>query len=263
MPRFAGQTAFITGASSGIGAEVALQLAREGAKVAIIARREDRLEEIRKRIKEQGGDALALRCDVTDRAQIDAAVAKTVEKFGGIDLCLANAGFGITGSFAKLATEDYRRQFDTNFFGAIDTAYAVLPHLIEKKGRLGIVASVSGRLAAPGTSAYNASKFALVGLAETIYHELRKKGVSVTLINPGLIDSEIRLKDNDESLRPDRKDPVPGWLVMPAEKAARQILSALYKRKPEVVITFHGKILNGLARHFPRTTRLILGRLAR
>lgn len=261
MPRFSGQTAFVTGASSGIGAEVALALAREGAKVALAARRADRLEEVHKRIVAQGGEALALRCDVTDRNQIDAAVAETVKRFGGIDLCLANAGFGITGSFAKLTTQDYRRQFDTNFFGVLDTVYAVLPQLLESKGRLGIVASVSGRLAAPGISAYNASKFALVGFTETIFHELGRKGVSVTLINPGFIASEIRFKDNEETLHSDWKDSAPRWLVMPAEKASRQIVAALYKRKPEVVVTFHGKLLNALARHCPRTMRFLLKRL--
>jgi NAD(P)-dependent dehydrogenase (short-subunit alcohol dehydrogenase family) len=147
----------------------------------------------------------------------------------------------ISGSFAKLSTEDYRRQFDTNFFGVLDTAYAVLPHLLESKGRLGVVASVSGRLAAPGTSAYNASKFALVGYTETIYHELGRKGVSVTLINPGFIDSEIRFKDNQETIHSDWKDSAPGWLVLPADRAARQIVTALYKQNPKWSSPFTAK----------------------
>jgi len=252
--RFEGKTVFVTGASSGIGAATANEFAREGAQVALAARRPDRLDEVRQRIESGGGTALALECDVTDRASIDAAVAEAAERFGGLDVVLANAGFGVAGVFNQLDTADFRRQFETNVFGLIDTVYATLPHLEESRGRIGLVGSVSGRMGSPASGPYTASKFAVVGLAECMYYDLADFGVSVTCINPGFVASEIRSIDNEQVFT-GKPDPVPQLIVMPAEKAARQIVRALYRRKPELVITRHGKLAVFLTRHFPRTLR--------
>lgn len=246
---------FITGGSSGIGAALGEAFAREGARVALAARREEKLSEVIDRIRCGGGEAIALRCDVTDRASIDAAVARTVEAFGGIDVAVANAGFGVSGPFLTTTTDDFRRQFDTNVFGLIDTAYATLPHLIASRGRLVFISSVFGRLGGPASSAYCASKFAVCGLAESLYYELADLGVSVTCICPGIVASEIRLVDNQGRLREDRRDPAPSFLIMPTDKAARQMLEAVHRRRFEVVITRHGKLAVFLNRHFPRAFR--------
>jgi NAD(P)-dependent dehydrogenase (short-subunit alcohol dehydrogenase family) len=261
--RFEGMSVFLTGASSGIGKALALELARQGARVALAARRVERLEAVQAAIEEEGGEALALCCDVTDRPSIDAAVARTVDVFGGIDIAVANAGFGVSGAFEQLTTDDYRRQFDTNVFGVIDTAHAVLPHLEASKGRLGIVASVMGHFGAPTTSAYCSSKFALCGFAESIQHELAEKGVSVICINPGVVESNFRLVDNQNEFHENRSDPAPQWLAVPAKKAAREITRALHRRHFEAVITGHGRILTVARRHFPRSFRWIMGRATR
>jgi len=255
--RFSGQVAFITGASSGIGAAIARVFAREGARVVLAARRADRLEALQQEITALGSEALAVACDVTDRGSLDAAVKRAAEAFGRIDVVLANAGFGVSGVFTDLETVDFRRQFETNVFGVLDTVYATLPYLLESKGRLGIVGSVSGRVGTPASAPYTASKFAVVGLAECLYYDLADRGVSVTCINPGFVASEIRRVNNRGELT-GKPDPVPQFLVMPAAKAARQIVRALYRRRPEVIITRHGKIMIFLARHFPRLTRLVL-----
>jgi NAD(P)-dependent dehydrogenase (short-subunit alcohol dehydrogenase family) len=256
--RFEGQTVFITGASSGIGAELSRAFAREGANVALAARRADRLRAIVDAIKQDGGKAVAVDCDVNDRASLDAAVAAAVEAFGGIDVAVANAGFGVSGAFWKLTTDDFRRQFETNFFGVVNTVYAVLPHLEKSKGRLGLVASVLGRLAAPATAPYCASKFAVCGLAESLYFDLAEKGISVTCINPGIVASNIRITDNKGEVHEDRNDPAPAWLIVPTDQAARAIVSALHRRQFEAVITGHGKAAAFLARHFPRTVRTLM-----
>jgi NAD(P)-dependent dehydrogenase (short-subunit alcohol dehydrogenase family) len=253
--RFEGQSVFITGASSGIGAATALEFAREGARVALAARRTDRLDEVRKRIEALGGQAVATPCDVTDRAGLDAAVAATVAAFGRIDVAVANAGFGVTGPFEELDTAGFRRQFETNVFGVIETIYAVLPHLVASKGRLGIVSSGLGRFGLPLSSAYCASKFALCGLAESIDYELRAKGVSVTCIQPGIVASEIRTVDNTGLQHPGHEDPAPKSLIVPTDQAAREIVRALYRRKFEAVITRHARILVGLSRQFSRPLR--------
>ncbi len=254
---FARQTALVTGASSGIGAALAVELARCGARVAVLARRLDRLESVCATIRAEGGEAIPLACDVRDRAALDAAVKETVAQFGHLDIAIANAGFGVAGPVDELSTGDFRRQFETNFFGAVDTFYAVWPQLKESHGRFAAVASVSGRMGSPATSAYSASKFALVGFAESAYYDCLAHGVSVTCINPGFTESEIRSVNNagDYVGTP---DPVPGFLVMSAEKAARQSVRALYRRRPEIVLSQHGKWLVRLARHTPRLLRAVL-----
>lgn len=255
--RFAGQCAFITGASSGIGAEIARQLAADGANVVLAARRAERLADVEAEIKANGGQALSVSCDVCDRASIDAAMDAAREAFGGIDLVLANAGFGVSGPFQRLNTEDFQRQFDTNVFGAIDTVYAALPDIIERKGRIGLVSSIMGHFSAPAFSAYCSSKFAVRSLAECMYYDLADSGVSVTCIAPGIVASEIR-KVNNQGELVGKRDPVPDWLIMPTDTAARQIINALYKRKPDVTITFHGKLILFLHSHFPRFFRFVM-----
>jgi len=254
--RFQDKVAFITGASSGIGAAVAEAFAEEGARVVLTARRMDRMDAVKERIEAAGGTALALPCDVTRRESIDAAIAKSVEAFGGLDVVLANAGFGVSGAMSRLETADYRRQFETNVFGLLDTVHAALPHLERSRGRLGLVSSVMGHVSMPASAPYCASKYAVAALAQCFYYDLADKGVSVTGIYPGIVASEIR-SVNNQGAYTGRKDPAPAWITMPAEKAARQIVRALYRRKPECVVTFHGKLMVGMARHFPRTTRVL------
>lgn len=254
---FAGKVVFVTGASSGIGAAVAVEFARHGAKVALAARRTERLAEVEEVISKMGGDVIALCCDVTDRVSVDAAVSATVSAFGRIDVVLANAGFGVSGDMGKLETVDYRRQFETNFFGVLETIYATLPHLEASKGRLGIVSSVMGRVGAPGSAPYCASKFALVGLAESIYYDLAERGVSVSCINPGIVASEIR-SVNNQGVYTGKPDRVSSRIKMPTETAARHIVVGLYRRRAEFVITGHGKLVIFASRHFPGTTRLVI-----
>ncbi len=254
--RFAGHSAFITGASSGIGAAVAKRLALEGAKVSLAARRRDRLEAVRREIEEECGDAIIAVCDVTDRKSIDSAVAKTIKEFKGIDIVLANAGFAVSGSFDRRNTEDFRRQFDTNFFGVVDTIYATFPYLKKSKGRLGIVSSLGGLMGSAGSSVYCSSKFALCGLAESLDPEFVRLGISVTNIIPGFIESEIGQVDSKGVFRPDRTSPVPSWIAASAESAAQEITDALYRRRSEAVITVHAKVLALAGRYLPHLVHL-------
>lgn len=254
---------FITGASAGIGAALARACVNQGANVALIGRRIDRLKELTKEFDPAPGKALPIVCDVTNRRSIDDAVKLTIEAFGGIDVSIANAGFGVSGVFQSLDTDDYRRQFNTNVFGVIDTAYATYPHLEKSGGRFAVVSSVLGKFGRPSMSAYASSKFALCGWCESAAPEFAAKGVSLTCINPGLIESDFRMTDNRQNFQPQRKDSAPSFLVMPADVAAQHILKAIYKRKREAVITRHGKLGVFLSRHFPRTFHAILDRVSR
>lgn len=249
--KFSGQVVFITGASSGIGEALAFEFSKQGARVVLAARRLDRLVEVVKKIESQGGKALAISCDVTQPGEVEEAVLKTVEKFGKLTVLVANAGFGVAGAFETLTLEDYRRQFETNVFGVIRTAKAGFQELKKTQGRLVLLGSVAGHVALPGSSPYSMSKFCIRGMGEALIHELKPLGISVTLISPGFISSEIRLVDNQGTLHSDSPDPIPSWIRESSEKAARAIVHAVYKRKAEEVITAHGKIIVWIQRHFP------------
>jgi short-subunit dehydrogenase len=246
------KVALVTGASSGIGAELALQLSRAGAHVTLAARRRELIVALAEKIVAGGNPGpLVTECDVTRDGDLERAVAETGREFGKLNAIFANAGFGVIGSFRKLSVEDYRRQFETNVFGVLRTIYAALPEIEKTRGHIAIIGSVAGWTAAPGSSPYSMSKFALRALANCITPELRASGVKVTLISPGFVDSNIRRVTNDGAFHPETQDTVPGWLVMSTEKAVRQILRAVARGKREAIITNHGKILVAIERFAP------------
>lgn len=260
MKNVEGMRVFITGGSSGIGAALARRFSELKAKVVIASRSQERLEQVCQGIRAGGGFAQAVLCDVTVASSMQKAVAFAVETLGGLDVVVANAGFGVVGNVEDLTVEDFERQFATNVYGVIRTVKAALPALKESRGVVVIMGSVSGYLATPGSSPYSMSKFAVRALAESLRGELRPYGMSVVLISPGFVESNIRRVDNRGVLRPEAPDPVPPWLVMPAEEAAKLMVRAIVKRKPELVVTGHGKVAVFLARHFPRLTRALVSR---
>ncbi|HEY8210267.1 MAG TPA: SDR family NAD(P)-dependent oxidoreductase [Myxococcaceae bacterium] len=252
MGRFEGKVALITGASAGIGEALAWRLAYEGASVALLARREDRLARLARELSAQHDvEALALGCDVTSDAEVAAAVGKAVERLGRLDVVVANAGFGVGGHALQLTLDDYRRQMETNVFGVLRVVYATLPELLARRGALAIVGSVNGHVALPGTAPYAMSKFAVRALAQTLRYDLAPRGVSVTHISPGFIDTEIRRVDNQGRLHPGRADPVPAWLRMSAETAAAQIADAIHRRRAEKVLTRLGALAVWLEQNLP------------
>jgi uncharacterized protein len=250
--RFVGHAVLITGASSGIGAALAREFAAEGADVALLARRRDRLETLAAEIQSTGRRAAVIVCDVTRDGDLERAAGEARAAFGKIDVVVANAGFGVVGSLEALAIEDYRRQLETNLFGVLRTVYATLEDLKRVRGRLVLVGSVSGHLGVPGSTAYTMSKFALRGLAQSLGHELASYGVAVTLISPGFVVSELAQVDNRGVYHPTaRRRPIPRLAVMSAERAARKIVAAVARRRRETVITGFGKLAVFLQRHAP------------
>jgi short-subunit dehydrogenase len=261
--RFQGCAVLITGASSGIGAALARELAREGARLVLMARRRERLEALCAELAATGAQAIAHVGDVTRRADLDAAVALAVERYERLDMAVANAGFGVVGPLEELDVEDYRRQFETNVFAVLETSKACLDELRKTRGRLVLIGSVAGYVSTPSASPYAMSKFAIRALALALRPELEPHGVTVTLISPGFIESEIRQVDNRGAHHPFAKDPLPTWLPMPAQVAAKRIVSAAHRRRREAIITLHGKVLVWVQRFAPWLIRLAVRRGAR
>ena len=250
MGTFDGQVVFITGASSGIGAALAVAFAREGADVALAARRVDRLRQVQDQVQALGRRARTIACDVTRDGELERAVSETHATLGTVAVCVANAGFGVVGDAARLTLDDYRRQFETNVFGVLRTLYATLEDLRRTRGRFVIVGSVSGHLGTPGASAYAMSKFAVRGLAQSLDGELARDGISVVLVSPGFVESEIHEVDNAGVRHPGTPH-AQSRLRMSAAIAARHIVRAVARRRREAVITGHGKLAVFLARHAP------------
>jgi short-subunit dehydrogenase len=260
---FRDRAVLITGASSGIGEELAWQLGQAGAKLTLAARRTELLENLAQRILGSCNmRPLVVQCDVTRDGDLEHAVSEAVQQWGKLDVVIANAGFGVIGALKKLAVEDYRRQFETNVFGVLRTIYAALPEIEKTKGNVVIIGSVSGWAASPGASPYAMSKFAVRALANSITPELRLSEVKVTLISPGFVVSNIRRVDNRGKLHTAAKDPIPAWLQMSTQKAAQQILRATGRGKREAIITGHGKILVLLERFMPWAIRAVGRKMA-
>ena len=253
-----GKVAFITGASSGIGAAMAREFARRGADLVLTARRWERLEALALELRAQGRRAVVAQCDVVVDGQLEQAVAQAVESLGRIDYVVANAGFGVAGWFHRRDLDDYRRQFETNVFGVLRTAFATRLELEAAGGVFAIMGSVMSFVGLPGSSPYAMSKHAVRALAEALRHEWRPRGVAVTLLAPGWVDSEIRQVDNRGVHNPDARDTVPRWLLMRTDVAAKKLVTAVVRRRREAVVTLHGRLIVFLGRHTPRLFDLLV-----
>jgi NAD(P)-dependent dehydrogenase (short-subunit alcohol dehydrogenase family) len=258
---FKDQVIWITGASAGIGRYLALEFAAQGGKLAISARREDKLAEVLAELKASGAEALALPCDVADEAQIAACAEAIIAHFGRLDVAVANAGFGVYGKIERLSAAEWRRQFDVNVTGLAMTARYALPHLRQSQGRLVLIGSVSAFLPYPSTGAYAASKAAVRSIGSTLSVELQGSGVSCTTIHPGFVESEIAKVDNEGVYRPERADRRPKHLMWPADKAARVMARAIYRRKRQFVFTGHGKLLAAIGQYSPALARWVVTRM--
>jgi NADP-dependent 3-hydroxy acid dehydrogenase YdfG len=201
--RLHGRVALVTGASSGIGEATALALASEGARVAIIARRLDRLDRLADRIRENGGEALPIQTDVAAETQVSAAVDRVVDEFGRLDMLLAIAGVGVAAPFQGTTTSEYRQMFDVNVFGLLYSIAASLPIMkAQRDGHVVILSSGTGRYIHPST-VYSASKHAATAIAESLRREVCTDGIRVTSVEPGAVSTEFI-----SQMRPDVRDAV-------------------------------------------------------
>lgn len=196
--RLAGTVALVTGASSGIGEATAVQLAAEGAAVAVVARRKDRLDDLAARIEAAGGRALVLEADVTDGEQARAVVAQTVEGLGRLDTLVNNAGVMLLGPMESAPVEEWQRMVELNVMGLMFCTHAALPHLLaaaedspRRVADVVSISSVAGRIARAGSGVYNATKFGVGAFSEGLRQEVTQRHVRVSLVEPGAVATEL------------------------------------------------------------------------
>lgn len=236
---FRNRVAIVTGASSGIGRALALQLAGQGAKVVLAARRAELLERVAAAGRKAGGEALVVPTDVSNEGQCKALVEKTVAAFGRLDMLVNNAGLAV---IARL--EDYsdlglfQHTMGVNFYGAVYCTYYALPYLIRSRGRIVAVSSLGGKAPLPYNSPYIASKFAMHGFFDTLRIELKRHGVSVTIICPywvvtGFHEAQM---DKDGTPRGPGGRAIYSKKMMTSERCAAIILRAAYRRQREVLM---------------------------
>lgn len=225
-----GTVALITGASSGIGRASAVLFAAAGADVALAARRESRLDAVADEVEAEGQEALSLPTDVTDEAQVAAAVEETVATFGRLDVVLVNAGIGRDYAVREMPTEAYRQTMAVNCDGAFFTARESIPHLIESEGNLIFMASMAGEYPRPGNPVYAATKWWTRGLAHSLAGAVGDEGVAVTAINP----TEVRTEFGSEDGEPAKESVSPEGGAAP-EDVAEAVLFAAAQEPPNVV----------------------------
>ena len=201
--RLDGKVALVTGASSGIGEAAALALAAEGARVAIAARRIDRLSELANRIRREGGEALPIEADVSDEGQSTAMVARALRDLGRLDMLLLIAGVGVAAPFQNTTTAEYRQMIDVNFLGLLYPIHAALPAMKQQgSGHIVMMSSGTGRYIHPSV-VYSGTKHATSAMAESLRREVGKDFIRVTVIEPGAVKTEFT-----SQMRPDVREAV-------------------------------------------------------
>jgi NADP-dependent 3-hydroxy acid dehydrogenase YdfG len=200
-----GTVALVTGASSGIGEATARRLAAEGAAVAMVARRADRLGRIGGEIADAGGTALPIEADVSERGQAQNAVARAVGELGRLDVLVNNAGVMLLGPIVEAPVEEWEQMVQVNLLGLFYTAHAALPHLLEAAAKeprnvadLINISSVAGRVARRGSGVYNATKHGVGAFSESLRQEVTRRHVRVALVEPGAVATELQSHNRPE-----------------------------------------------------------------
>jgi len=233
----------ITGASKGIGAELARQLAAKGARVVLAARSEKELQEVASQCRDAGAKVVTVKADVTNDRDCQAIISGAVVAFGRLDALVNNAGATMWARFEDIDDMSIlKRIMDVNYMGAVYCTKHALPHLRDTKGLLVGISSLAGRTGVPTRTGYSAAKHAMTGFFDSLRIELDGSGVDVTMIYPGFVATGIRENATGPDGKPIMVSPVKEGEVMGVEDCARRIVTAMERREREVVMTARGKI---------------------
>lgn len=240
---FYNKVIIITGASSGIGKDLSLRLARLGAKVVLAARRPDKLTELEHQIKTSGGETISVQTDMTAKDQVTHLVDTTVNKWHRIDILICNAGQYIQRSIAESNPTDFDRSFDINFYGSYHVVRETVPHMIrQKSGHIVFINSLDAKKGIVGDAPYVAAKTALDGFADVLRQEVKSIGIRVSTVFPGRVDTPM-IQDLD----------VP-WISrkISVAKVTDAVIRGIMKNKPVIVVPKLFFPLGALNDTFPR-----------
>jgi short-subunit dehydrogenase len=233
----------ITGASKGIGAELARQLAAKGARLVLAARGVEELEAVAVECRGRGAQVLTVKADVAIEHECQTMVSGAVLAFGGIDVLVNNAGMTMWARFEDIQDLSIlERIMRVNYMGAVHCTRHALPYLRASKGVLVGISSLAGRTGVPTRTGYSAAKHAMAGFFDSLRIELADSGVAVTMIYPGFVATGIRENATGPDGKPIRVSPVKEGEVMGVEECARLVVRAIEGRKRELVMTARGKI---------------------
>jgi uncharacterized protein len=252
---FKDRVILITGASNGIGRQLAVDLAARGAIVAGCGRSIARLKETLKEVRRTSPSSTMIGCDVSDAEQVRGMVGKIIGDFGRIDALINNAGIGMRKPFLETDLATVEEIMRINYLGAVYCAHEVLPSMIARRsGQIVNISSAAGLIGTLNLAAYCASKFALNGWSESLYHELKPLGVQVSIVCPGPVQTEF-----NRSFRDSEPKAPANWIVS-AETVARAVIGVLEKERFEVVLPRWLALMVSLRRHFPMVFRILAQR---
>ena len=252
MAAYTGKVVVVTGASQGIGKALCLELAGQRPRIALAARDLAALEAVASRCRSRGAETLVVPTDVSDEAACRVLVERTVEAFGGLDVLVANAGMGMLARFTDVRDLSlYERLMRVNYLGSVYPTFYALPHLERSRGQIVAVSSLAGLSGVPGRTAYAATKHAQIGFFDSLRVELSGTGVTVTVVCPYFVQSEIRKRSPGPDGRPVEASPVREGEIMSAEECARLVVVAMERRQRMLVMTLKGKLGRWVKLAFP------------
>jgi len=245
------KSALVTGAASGIGRAIALRLAREGVDLFLLDIDQAGLVDVVAAVKRERVEAIGRRCDVSDPSQIAASVAHILDRWGGVDVLVNNAGITYYGQTTEMSAEHCERLLAINLHAPIHFTRELLPSLLERpEAHVLNVASFFGLIGTRRLSAYTASKFGLVGFSESLRAEYGRAGLGVTALCPGFVDTNLFASAQLGTDREQSKQP-PQWMLTTPEKTAARAIKAIYRNQAQVVMQPYAKLAYFGKRFFP------------
>lgn len=242
MAAFTDKVVIITGASEGIGRALARALAPQRPKLVLAARNADRLASLCNEVAAMGAEALAVPCDLTQEPQCRDLIERAAARFSGVDVLVCNAGQTMWARMEDLAdTSVYRRMMEVNYFGAVYCTFYALPHLRRSRGRIVGIASVAGLTGVPTRTGYAASKHAMFGFFDSLRVELLGSGVTVTMIAPDFVLSEVHRRAIGADGAPLGQSPMQEDKIMTAERCAALIVRGMARRQRLLITSRRGR----------------------
>ena len=252
---FKNKVVLITGASSGIGRESAVEFAKLGANIILVSRTKEKLEQVADELKKYNVIILVCQCDVSKKDQVKEMSKTVLEKFDSVDILVNNAGFAIYGSVHDLSIDDIESQMETNYFGMVYCIKYFLPLMLEKKsGHIVNVASVAASFGLPGIASYCASKFAMLGFSEGLKHELKNSGVGITVVSPIMVRTNFFEHPSFEKM------PKFSPISLSSKTVAKAILKAANSPRLEIIVPSLVRGAVWLKNTFPYFINPILGK---